>query len=156
MCIWCYRSYCWYSFKNMGLSWCVGNFCIHASFQCTTGRSNNNQPAGGWPELGTVISRLQGEEKETVPGYINLSPKMKHTPYNFGKNSFVGVKHRAFMPLGDTKSDMTLQGITMERLEDRRRLLKSFDSLRRNLDASGMMEGMDAFQEEAFDLLVAS
>ena len=134
----------------------VGSVGQHASFQCTTGRSSNNQPAGGWPELGTVISRLQGGKKQTVPSYVNLSPKMKHTPYNFGKNSFVGVGHRAFMPSGDTKSDMTLQGITMERLEDRRALLSSFDGLRRHFDASGMMEGLDAFQEEAFDLLTSS
>lgn len=134
----------------------VGSIGQHASFQCTTGRSNNNQPAGGWPEIGTVVSKLQGKGQSVVPDYLNLSPKMQHTPYNFGKNSFVGINHRAFMPAGEIKSDMTLNGITMERLEDRKRLLKSFDGFRREVDAEGMMEGMDAFQGQAFDLLTSS
>jgi len=134
----------------------VGSIGQHASFQCTTGRNSNKQPSGGWPEIGTVISKLQGEGPSVVPDYVNLSPKMQHTPYNFGKNSFVGINHRAFMPAGEIKGDMTLDGIPMERLEDRRRLLDSFDRFRREVDASGMMEGMDAFQGQAFELLTSS
>lgn len=134
----------------------VGSIGQHASFQCTTGRNSNNQPNGGWPEIGTVISKLQGEGPSEVPGYVNLSPKMQHTPYNFGKNSFVGIAHRAFMPLGEVKEDMTLHGITMERLEDRQRLLTSFDRFRREIDGSGMMDGLDAFQTQACDLLTSS
>ncbi|NIP95297.1 MAG: DUF1501 domain-containing protein, partial [Akkermansiaceae bacterium] len=134
----------------------VGSTGQHASFQCMTGRSNNNQPPGGWPEIGTVVSKVQGDDQAVVPNYINLSPKMQHRPYNFGKNSFVGINHRAFMPAGQIKSDMTLDGISMERLEDRQRLLSSFDRFRREVDASGMMEGMDSFQGQAFDLLTSS
>lgn len=134
----------------------VGSTGQHASFQCMTGRSNNNQPPGGWPEIGSVVSRLQGGGQPVVPDYVNLSPKMQHRPYNFGKNSFVGINHRAFMPAGEIKDDMTLSGITMERLEDRKRLLRSFDGFRQKIEADGLMEGMDAFQGQAFDLLTSS
>lgn len=134
----------------------VGAKDRHESFQCVTGRLNENPPPGGWPEIGSVVSKLQGSLGAAVPAYVNLSQKMQHTPYNQGRNSFLGVGHSPFMPLGSVKDDMTLNGISIERLADRRALLRSFDSFRRNADASGAMAGMDEFESQAFDILTSS
>ena len=46
-------------------------------------------------------------------------------------------------------SDMTLNGVTIERLADRRPLLTSFDKFRRDVDTSGLMEGIDTFNQQA-------
>jgi hypothetical protein len=127
----------------------------HESFQCITGRLSDNVPPGGWPEIGSIISKLEGAGP-AVPSYMNLSPKMKHTPYNQGLPSFLGVAHAPFMPMGSVKDDMTLNGMTLERLADRRGLLKAFDGFRRTADASGAMTGTDAFTEQAFDILTSS
>jgi uncharacterized protein (DUF1501 family) len=51
---------------------------------------------------------------------------------------------------------MILQGVTLDRLGDRRSLLKSFDGMKREVDATGMMQGMDTFNEQAFGLLTSS
>ncbi len=134
----------------------VGSVGRHASFQCMTGRHHNNQPPGGWPELGSAISRLQGPASDIAPAYVNLSPKMRHTPYNFGKNSYLGMGHTPFNPAGEIKQDMTLNGISIERLGDRKGLLASFDGFRRDVDRSGMMEGLDSFNQQAFDVLTSS
>lgn len=131
----------------------VGSVGQHASFQCMTGHSENNQPAGGWPELGSALSRLKGDPQAISPAYVNLSPKMRHTPYNFGKNSFLGMGHTPFNPNGEMKQDMTLNGITIDRLEDRKSLLSSFDTFRRDVDHSGAMSGLDAFNQQAFAVL---
>lgn len=133
----------------------VGAKDRHESFQCVTGRLNDNVPPGGWPEIGSVVSRVQGGGP-SVPCYVNLSPKMQHTPYNQGRTSFLGVAHAPFMPLGSVKDDMSLNGVTIERLADRRSLLTSFDSFRRETDASGAMAGVDSFTEQAFDILTSS
>ena len=133
----------------------VGAKDRHESFQCVTGRLNDNVPPGGWPEIGSVVSRVQGGGT-SVPCYVNLSPKMQHTPYNQGRTSFLGVAHAPFMPLGSVKDDMSLNGVTIERLADRRSLLTSFDSFRRETDASGAMAGVDSFTEQAFDILTSS
>lgn len=133
----------------------VGAKDRHESFQCVTGRLNDNVPPGGWPEIGSVVSRVQGGGP-SVPCYVNLSPKMQHTPYNQGRTSFLGVAHAPFMPLGSVKDDMSLNGVTIERLADRRSLLTSFDSFRRETDASGAMSGVDSFTEQAFDILTSS
>jgi len=133
----------------------VGSVGQHASFQCMTGHSNNNQPAGGWPELGSALSKLKGNPLAISPAYVNLSPRMQHTPYNFGKNSFLGMGHTPFNPNGDMKQDMTLNGISLERLGDRKKLLQSFDQFRRDIDNKGGMNGMDIFNEQAFGVLTS-
>ena len=51
---------------------------------------------------------------------------------------------------------MTLKGIDLERLKDRMGLLKSFDQFRRDVDAEGLMDGMDAFNQQAFGILTSS
>jgi hypothetical protein len=50
---------------------------------------------------------------------------------------------------------MTLRGITLDRLHDRAGLLKSFDTLRRDLDATGLMSGIDAFNQQALGVLTS-
>jgi hypothetical protein len=133
----------------------VGAKDRHESFQCVTGRLSNNAPPGGWPEIGSVVSKLQGGAP-TVPGYVNLSQQMKHTPYNQGRPSFLGVAHAPFMPLERGKEDMSLNGVTLDRLEDRRGLLSAFDNFRREADASGTMAGIDVFRQQALGILTSS
>ena len=136
----------------------VGAKDRHYSYQCLTGRHNDNAPPGGWPEIGSVISdvdRRSGIETG-VPGYINLSPKMKHKPYNFGDSSFLGVSANPFKPNGNSLSDMTLNGLSLDRLNDRRSLLNSFDILRRDMDSSGNLQGLDSLNQQAFEILTSS
>jgi uncharacterized protein (DUF1501 family) len=51
---------------------------------------------------------------------------------------------------------MALNGVTLDRLADRKALLASFDKFRREVDASGLMEGMDSFNQQAFGVLTSS
>jgi len=49
-----------------------------------------------------------------------------------------------------------LNGVTLDRLADRQTLLGSLDRFRREVDASGMMEGLDAYNRQAFGILTSS
>jgi len=133
----------------------VGAKDRHESFQCMTGRLNERNPPGGWPELGSVVSKLSRREQSSLAAYVNLSPKMRHRPYNFGHPSFLGAAHTPFMPLGDIKEDMVLNGISLERLADRRQLLANMDNFRRLADSQGTMDGLDSFQQRAFEILAS-
>ena len=44
---------------------------------------------------------------------------------------------------------------TRDRMDDRKSLLASFDNVRRDIDASGTMKGMDAFTGRAFDMVAS-
>jgi hypothetical protein len=134
----------------------VGSEGGHDNFQCFTGRSQRNQPPGGWPTFGSIISRLQGPANPAVPPFIGLENRMQHRPYNMATPGFLGVPHQSFRPEGDGKTDMVLNGVTTDRLADRRALLTGFDKFRRDVDASGLMEGVDAFTQQAFGMLTSS
>ncbi len=68
----------------------------------------------------------------------------------------LGVKQSAFRPMGPTRSDMALHGVTLDRLGDRAALLRSMDQFRRDADATGQMEGLDTFNEQALGILTSS
>jgi hypothetical protein len=134
----------------------VGATGDHYSFQCLTGRSHKGQPQGGWPALGAVLSKLKGPARAGIPPFVGLAPRMGHVPWSDpGGPGFLGLAHAPFKPAGEGKSDMVLNGITLERLQDRKTLLAAFDRFRRDADSSGVMDGMDAFNEQAFGVLTS-
>lgn len=129
----------------------------HDSFICYTGRSARNQPPGGWPAIGAVVSKLKGPTNASVPPFVGLAPNAGHPPYGSpGHPGFLGVGHAAFRPSGPGREDMVLNGVTLERLSERKRLLTGFDQFRREVDGSGVMEGMDALNRQAFDILTSN
>jgi hypothetical protein len=134
----------------------VGARYRHESFQCLTGRLRDNQPPGGWPELGAVVSKLEGPRHAAVPPFVGLSPRMKHRPYNNGYGGFLGPAHAAFQPNGDGRSDLILGDISVDRLDNRRQLLGSLDRLRRSADQSAWVAGADALQQQALGVLTSS
>jgi len=93
-----------------------------------------------------------------MPAFVGLAPKMGHVPWSDnGTPGFLGVGHAPFQPnKGAGKEDMVLNGVNLDRLSDRQALLQSFDTFRRDVDASGMMEGLDAFNQQAFGILTSS
>src|SRR5262249_21270545 len=66
----------------------------------------------------------------------------------------LGSPYGAFDPSGGSQVLKNLKlSIPASRFEDRRRLLASFDTLRREIDRSGTMEGLDRFKQQAFDVV---
>lgn len=106
--------------------------------------------------MGSCVSRVLGAADAAVPAFIGLEPRMQHRPYNAAKPGYAGVAHDSFKPAADAKTDMVLNGITTDRLCDRRALLTSFDRFRRDVDATGLMSGLDSFNQTALGMLTSS
>lgn len=136
----------------------VGCHGGHEGFQCMTGwLPNDLRSIGGRPAIGSAISRLQGPVDPAVPPYVGLAKPTQHLPWSdAGSPGFLGAAHGPFKPDGPGMENMTLNGITLDRLADRRRLLSQLDNLRRDIDTSGTMAGMDAFGQRALDVLTSS
>ena len=128
----------------------------HTGFQCFTGNVSNSEPAGGWPHVGSVVSKFQGPVHDGVPPFVSLCYTTKHKPYNEPKAGFLGLGHSSFRPSGPGKNDLVLKDITTDRLDDRKTLLTSVDRFRRKWDNSGQMEGMDSFSQRAMGILTSS
>lgn len=135
----------------------VGSEGQHNAFQSMTGRTQARQPPGGWPELGSIVSRVRGVTRPGMPPFVNLAPIMQHKPYNAGRPGFLGVADSPFRPDGEGKSDLVLhENVSLTRFRGRGELLTGFDRFRRAADADGAMRGMDAFQRQALDVLTSS
>lgn len=136
----------------------VGAQAEHDATQCFTGRPPRGAgvPTGGWPQFGSAVSKVAGPVDPATPPYVSLCYTCSHGPYNEPGPGFLGVGQSGFRPLGPTREDMILNGVTPERLGDRKSLLTNVDRFRRNADSKGMMEGLDAFTQQAMDLLTSS
>jgi len=136
----------------------VGCEGAHAAFQCMTGWPQNSlRSIGGRPALGSAVAKLRGPVDPAVPPYVGLAEKTSFVGWSdSGTPGFLGPAYAPFKPDGPDLENMTLRSMPLERLADRRSLLAAIDRFRRQTDASGIMDGMDAFNQRAFDVLTGS
>ena len=107
--------------------------------------------------MGAVMSKLQGTTIPGMPAFVGLAPNTGHRPWGDpGQAGFLGPAHSAFKPNKEGKEDMVLNGVSSGRLDERRSLLASFDHFRRDVDNSGLVDGLDAFHQQAFAMLTSS
>ena len=77
--------------------------------------------------------------------------------------AYLGVAHKPFETNADPANPGPFRlpnfslpdGITLERVADRRGLLDGFDRLRRDVDATGQMDAQDEFKARAWDILTS-
>jgi hypothetical protein len=106
------------------------------------------------PAFGSVVSRLRGRGS-AIPPYVSLGNKA-----DWEQAYYAGLEHEPFRVGGGNNREpldnMRLpRGVTAPRLQNRKELLRGFDTLRRDLDASGTLRGMDAFQVRALDMVTS-
>lgn len=135
----------------------VGSEGHHSAFQCMHGRTQQQQPNGGWPSLGSTVSKIQGPTREDVPPFVGLSPRMiTNTWAIVGDPGFLGHKYAAFKPNADGMGSMVLKGMSLDQLGERRQLMARFDRLRQEFDSSGRLSGADEYTRQAVNILTSS
>lgn len=134
----------------------VGSEGRHAAFQCLTGQKVLNQPAGGWPSLGAVVSKLQGPVAEGTLPFVSLATRMRNAPWGDpGQAGFVGEAHAPFAPNAES-ARLTLNGLSVDSLKHRKSLLDGLDRLQREAGRSGALDGLAKHYQNAFDILTSS
>jgi hypothetical protein len=155
----------------------VGSAGAHDAFQCQSGfPAKDLQSLGGRPSLGSVVAKLRGSPPDGAPPFVDL---MQGRPLvrNSARPGFLGPTYNPFRPdmskmfarelepamkneLAARGADHTIRltlvdGLSAERLRDRAQLLACFDGIRRDIDASGSMEAMDRFTQQAATILTS-
>lgn len=130
----------------------------HDAVQCMTGREPGAfRPMGGWPSMGSILSKLQGPVDPSVPPFVGLAAKTQHMPWSdSGHPGFLGTTHACFKPEGPDMANMKLSGINATEMGDRKRLLASFNNLKREVDSNREYAGADASTQRALDVLTSS
>jgi hypothetical protein len=155
----------------------VGAVGAHNAFQCQSGFADNElKNIGGRPAVGCVVNKLLGSVTDPAPAFIDMMqgrPLVRHS----ARAGFLGPTYKPFRPdmnslfkrdLEDgMKTELTNQGanhttrlklggeLTADRLNSRSLLLASLDTLRRDMDRSGMMDAMDHFTQQATGILLS-
>ncbi len=110
------------------------------------------------------MSHLLGPRRPGVPATVNINDG----GFGFHGASYLGVAHNPFrtgeysygneagrLPTGSDKSFQLVDGLSKDRLLNRLSLLKQFDRIRREVDASGTFRNMDRMSEQAQDMLLS-
>ncbi len=115
--------------------------------------------------LGSLYARVAGTNrpKTGIPSNVALFPQAVDPDAMpavdlFGHFDASGNLGRAYAPFvagtgGPLQKDMELE-LPQERLHDRRELLGGLDQLRRQLDHNAAAQGLNRFQEQAFDTIL--
>jgi hypothetical protein len=122
----------------------------HSDAQTNTGYHEFENRTAHHPAVGAVVSKLRGSQGD-IPPFVSLRGMTPGT-----EPGFLGVAHRPFVPSGPGVENLRLpNGVSADCVDNRKDLLAAFDNLRRDVDASGTMHGIDAFQARAFDMVAS-
>ncbi len=103
------------------------------------------------PGLGSIVSRVRGPNHPTtgIPTYVRLGGIYGDGP------AFLGTAFGPFDPGGQAQRNMSLV-VDKGRLDNRRQMLEGIDNINREIDRSELMEGLDSFEQQAFNLVLST
>lgn len=130
----------------------------HTAWHCQSGYPMSTaKRQGGRPALGAILSKLHGPVDPQVPPFVGLAPRMGHMEWaDPGHPGYLGLAHAPYAPNRGEMPNLAEQGLGPARMGDRKALLGQLDDLRREIDATGGLDGMDAFYRQAFEILTSS
>jgi hypothetical protein len=101
------------------------------------------------PSMGSILAKSRGttHPDSGMPTYVKMG--------NIGGDGpgWLGPRYSGLSPSGQARKNMDLS-VALDRSQGRRGLLGGIDQLRRDVDSSGKMEGLDGFEQQAFDLVL--
>lgn len=138
----------------------------HDLYQCVTGHPRNTRGfAGGIPSTGAWVSSVQGQSDTGVPAHLSLMYPTGHAQWGDpGEGGFLGKAHAPFRLVAgkgqqsstESASNMVLNDLSLERLQDRHALRKSFDLFRQKVERTASLGGYGEFEEKALGILSSS
>jgi Protein of unknown function (DUF1501) len=124
--------------------------------------ANGSNQTPKYPSAGSIIARLKGARKPGMPAYVGLpyTHSVGIAPGYHGA-AYLGSSFNPFNADGDPGSEgyrvpnLTLpSGVDSHRVGGRRGLLGELDQARRAFDSTGVTEGFDHFEQEAFSMVL--
>lgn len=106
------------------------------------------------PATGAIISRYRGPNRPGLPPSVAIP-----AGYYYSSAAYLGPRYNPFEVGDPNQPDFAvpnlklIDGITASRLDDRVRILSELDQFRRDIDASGQITTMDAFQSAAYEMV---
>ena len=132
----------------------MGTVDSHDGAMCATGYPPGSMKnLGGRPNIGSVVAKILGPTNGNVPTAVAmLSAYNASEQAYFRSAGFLGRSFDCYTPDSeDGRANLKSRNIT----QDRRDLLSRFDTIRRDIDARGNMEAMDAYTQRAVQFVTS-
>ncbi len=108
-----------------------------------------------YPSCGSVVAKLRGANAPGLPAYVNLPHVL-----SLGKAAYLGASYNPFAPDSDPNHEnFQVRNLRMNwrvdasRLNRRRDLLQSLDTIRRDVDTRGDLSGLDSFYRDGLEMV---
>lgn len=113
-----------------------------------------------FPGIGAIVHRELGARQPGMPGYVAVphAASIGLAPGYFGGH-MLGAQHDPFLSGDPNTTNFQVRnlnladGLTLEKMEDRKTLLGHFDRNRANLEKHPTVEAMDRFSREAYEFV---
>ncbi|MEZ5431454.1 MAG: DUF1501 domain-containing protein [Verrucomicrobiales bacterium] len=115
-------------------------------------RTNDGKDGDGWPSMGAIAAKFRGANAPGMPGFVGLADSWVSDVWG------AGAMGHAFEPANGKELAGRLklsEGVTIDRLGDRRSLLGSLDGLKRRIETSEQIAATDEFTHQAYDVLLS-
>lgn len=132
----------------------MGTVDSHDGAMCATGYPPGSMKnVGGRPNIGSVVAKILGPTNGNVPTAVAMISAYNPSEQAYFRSAgFLGRSFDCYTPDSeDGRANLKARNIT----QDRRELLSSFDTIRRDLDSRGNMEAMDAYAQRAVQFVTS-
>ncbi len=109
------------------------------------------------PSFGSVISKVRGPRVPNVPAYVTMP---RSEAFGYQKSVYLGAASDPFEVGADPNAkdfhvaNLSLpQGLSVETIESRRKLLARFDTFKREIDKQHVAQGLDTFKTQALEMI---
>lgn len=122
---------------------------------------SGNDRTQKFPGLGAIVSREVGPRRQGMPAFVGVPNAMTiGIKPGYLSGHMLGAHHNPFEVGGDPNSpkfavqNLNLaKGLSLERMEDRRNLVRHLDRAVRGLEQDGTAQTMDKYSQEALEFV---
>ena len=126
---------------------------------CFTGYPNEGSPDQNTkPSCGAIVAKQLQHQNPHLPAYVMIPRQVPGTD-----SAYLGPGCQPFETQADPANDGPFNvpnlswpsGLSVGRVDDRKGLLKQLDKLQKTVDYSRQMEAVDAFQQQAWEMVTS-
>jgi len=127
-----------------------------------------NRNGDNYPAIASIIAKMRGPNHPSMPPYVAFMKSRSHLAFG----GWLGKQYDPF--IADTATRLPIytnvgvdtgqmtgaplfnlpRGLSADRIHNRRTLLKDFDRLRGEIDASGSMQALDTYGRQAVEMVL--
>ncbi|MDP6446316.1 MAG: DUF1501 domain-containing protein [Pirellulaceae bacterium] len=122
-----------------------------------------DKPKPEFPDWMTVAHYVRRESGRALPNYVSINPVDRYDSFVIAGPGYLGPSYEPFKVTGDPSSPkFTVQNIgvkdpqQLKRIQDRVGLKEDFENLQRVVDATGLIDALDKYENQALSLLTSS